>query len=44
MRDYVIAGRFLHRSEFTFHTLQGALKHFCERAGEQFQESMDDYC
>ena len=35
---------FLHRSEFTFYTLQGALKHFCELAGEQFEESMDDYC
>ncbi|UXN72865.1 hypothetical protein N8D56_17305 [Devosia sp. A8/3-2] len=40
----VLDGRFLHRSEFTFYTLQGALKHFCELAGEQFEESMDDYC
>jgi len=40
----VLEGRFLHRSEFTFFTLQGALKHFCALAGEQFEESMDDYC
>ena len=40
----VLDGRFLHRSEFTFYSLQGALKHFCELAGEQFQESIDDYC
>ncbi|MFD1940705.1 hypothetical protein [Paradevosia shaoguanensis] len=40
----VLDSHFLHRSEFTFFTLQGALKHFCELAGEQFGESMDDYC
>jgi hypothetical protein len=40
----VLEGHFLHRSEFTFYTLQGALKHFCALAGEQFEESMDDYC
>jgi hypothetical protein len=40
----VLDGRFLHRSEFTFYTLQGALKHFCALAGEQFDESIDDYC
>ena len=40
----VLDSHFLHRSEFTFYTLQGALKHFCELAGEQFEESMDDYC
>lgn len=40
----VLEGRFLRRSEFTFYTLQGALKHFCALAGEQFEESMDDYC
>lgn len=36
------ADRFLHRSEYTFHTLQGALKHFCELAGEDYLESIDD--
>lgn len=40
----VLEGRFLHRSESTFYTLQGALKHFCALAAEQFEESMDDYC
>jgi hypothetical protein len=40
----VLEGRFLHRSEFTFYTLQGALKYFCALAGENFEESMDDYC
>lgn len=48
IKDWAIAhvsiqrGRFYHRSEFTFHTLQGALKHFCELAGEDYIESIDD--
>src|SRR5690606_961994 len=40
----VLDCRFLHRNESTYFTLQGALKHFCALAGEQFEESMDDYC
>lgn len=35
---------FFHRSEFTFYTLQGALKHFCELVGEDMADSIDDYC
>lgn len=48
IKDWAVAhvsihgGRFYHRSEYTFHTLQGALKHFCELAGEDFLESIDD--
>lgn len=37
-------GLFFHRSEFTFFTLQGALKHFCDLAGEELTDSLDDYC
>jgi hypothetical protein len=33
-----------HRSEYTFYTLQGALKHFCELIGEGFGSSVDDFC
>lgn len=36
--------KFYHRSESTFFTLQGALKHFCLLAGEDFHESIDDDC
>ena len=34
---------FHHRSEYTFHSLQGALKHFCELAEESFDDTIDDY-
>jgi hypothetical protein len=34
---------FHHRSELTFFSLQGALKHFCELAGESFVDTIDDY-
>jgi hypothetical protein len=37
-------GLFHHRSEFTFFSLKGALKHFCELAGEDLGDSIDDYC
>jgi hypothetical protein len=40
----ILDGYFLHRSEGTFYSLQGALKHFCELAGEPFGDSIDDYC
>lgn len=35
---------FFHRAEFTFYTLQGALKHFCELIGEELAVSIDDDC
>ncbi|WP_433988793.1 hypothetical protein SuNHUV7_25280 (plasmid) [Pseudoseohaeicola sp. NH-UV-7] len=35
---------FYHKSEGTFFTLQGALKAFCQLSGEEFDESIDDYC
>lgn len=50
IKDWAVAhvsiqdGAFHHRSEFTFYTLQGALKHFCELVGEELGDSMDDYC
>lgn len=50
IKDWAVAhisifeGHFLHRSESTFYSLQGALKHFCELAGEHFGDSIDDYC
>lgn len=34
---------FVHRSEHQYFTLQGALKTFCELAGESFDDSIDDY-
>lgn len=37
-------GRFYHRSEFTFFTLQGALKHFCSLTGQSLDYSIDDDC
>ncbi len=40
----ILNGDFLHRSEGTFYSLQGAMKHFCELAGETFGDSIDDYC
>lgn len=35
---------FYHRSEFTFFELQGALKRFCELAGQSYDNPFDDYC
>jgi hypothetical protein len=35
---------FYHRSEYTFFSLNGSLKHFCELTGEEFGDSIDDYC
>lgn len=35
---------FYHRNESTFHTLRGALKHFCSLADERLDGSIDDYC
>jgi hypothetical protein len=35
---------FYHRSEYTFFSLNGALKHFCELTREEFGDSIDDYC
>lgn len=35
---------FYHRNESTFYTLRGALKHFCSLAGENLDDSIDDYC
>ena len=41
IKDWAVArislhdGHFHHRSEYTFFTLQGALKHFCELVGEE---------
>ena len=40
----ILGGNFLHRSEGTFYSLKGAMKHFCELAGEPFGDSIDDYC
>jgi hypothetical protein len=34
---------FYHRSERTFYDLRGALRHFCELAGQDYAESQDDY-
>lgn len=50
IKDWAVAhisiqdGLFHHRSEFTFFSLKGALKHFCELAGEDLGDSIDDYC
>lgn len=50
IKDWAVArislhdGLFYHRSEFTFFTLNGALKHFCELTGEQLGDSINDYC
>jgi hypothetical protein len=50
IKDWAVAhislhdGLFYHRSEFTFFSLRGALKHFCELAGEDLGGSIDDYC
>ncbi|TAZ44013.1 hypothetical protein [Rhizobium ruizarguesonis] len=50
IKDWAVAhistrdGLFYHRSEFTFFSLNGALKHFCELAGEDLGDSIDDYC
>ena len=35
---------FYHRSEYQFFSLQGALKHFCELTGDDYNDCMDDYC
>ncbi len=35
---------FYHRSEYQFFTLRGALKHFCELTGEDYNDCIDDYC
>lgn len=48
IKDWAVAnvsihdGAFFHRSEFTFFTLKGALKHFCELIGEELVTSIDD--
>ncbi len=48
IKDWAVAhvsihdGAFFHRSEFTFFTLKGALKHFCELIGEELVASIDD--
>lgn len=39
----VQSGMFHHRSEHTFRTLRGALKHFCSLAGIDMEDSVDDY-
>lgn len=50
IKDWAVArislhdGHFHHRSEYSFFTLQGALKHFCELVGEEFGNSIDDFC
>lgn len=50
VKDWAVAhvsaqsGLFYHRSEFTFLTLRGALKHFCSLSGETLDDSIDDYC
>lgn len=50
IKDWAVAhvsiqnGVFFHRSEFTFFTLKGALKHFCELVGEEITDSIDDDC
>ena len=50
VKDWAVAyvsirdGVFHHRSEFTFFTLKGALKHFCELVGEELANSIDDDC
>lgn len=50
IKDWAVAhisvqsGLFYHRSESTFFSLQGALKHFCSLTGEKLDESIDDYC
>jgi hypothetical protein len=50
IKDWAVAhisihdGLLLHRSEYTFYTLQGALKHFCKLVGAEFGNSMDDFC
>jgi len=50
IKDWAIAhisihdGTFFHRSEFTFYTLLGALKHFCELVGEVLTDSIGDHC
>jgi hypothetical protein len=50
LKDWAVAhvsiqdGEFFHRSEFTFFTLKGALKHFCELVGEELTDSIDDDC
>lgn len=43
-RIFIHNEKFHHRSESTFFTLNGALKHFCELVGEDMAESIDDYC
>ncbi len=49
IKDWAVAhvsvhGNFFHhRSEYTFFSLQGALKHFCELIGESYADSIDDY-
>jgi hypothetical protein len=50
IKDWAVAhisirdGLFHHRSESTFFSLKGALKHFCELTGEDIGDSIDDYC
>lgn len=50
VKDWALAhistndGLFYHKSEGTFFTLQGALKEFCKLSGQDFDDSLDDYC
>lgn len=50
IKDWAVAhisihdGLFLHRSEYTSYSLQRALRHFCELVGEEFGNSVDDFC
>jgi hypothetical protein len=50
IKDWAVAhvsirdGLFHHRSESTFSSLKGALKHFCGLTGEDLGDSIDDYC
>ena len=37
-------GLFHHKSEGTYRTLHGAIKEFCRLSGEEFDDSIDDYC
>ena len=50
IKDWAVAhisifdGHFLHRSEGTFFSLQGAMKRFRELTGDPLEDAIDDYC
>lgn len=50
VKDWAIAhistkdGLFYHKSEGTFFSLQGALKEFCRLSGQEFDDSIYEYC